>query len=189
MLSPVLSRSFRRASHSSSVRSRRPSLSTAEAVFFCLLGLLLVPELAPAILAQVTSLPTVRALDRPAIGRLLFFITIFPAILFFFCCSLMLLASPVIQNHRRIRRPYSGSPRPPSAAARCWIHALTRCTPTRRDLIPSQADCAVRLVERDASISRGTDRNMAANANRSSRYSIVSPSSDSTACHNPSPVG
>ena len=34
LLSLVSSRSFRRASHSSSVRSRRPSLSTAEMVFF-----------------------------------------------------------------------------------------------------------------------------------------------------------
>ncbi|XP_023535519.1 uncharacterized protein LOC111796933 [Cucurbita pepo subsp. pepo] len=44
-----------------------------------LFGLLLIPELAPAISAQVSSLPTVRALDRPAIGRLLLLIPIFPA--------------------------------------------------------------------------------------------------------------
>ena len=41
------------------------------------------------------------------------------------------------------------------------LDSRTRCTPTQRDLIPSQADCAVRLVERDANISGGTDRNMA----------------------------
>ena len=42
-------------------------------------GRLLVLELAPAILAQVTSLPTVRALDWPVISRLLLLICLFPA--------------------------------------------------------------------------------------------------------------
>ena len=42
------------------------------------MGLLLVPELAPAILAQVAFLPAVRALDRPTISRLLLLIHFFP---------------------------------------------------------------------------------------------------------------
>ena len=58
-------------------------------------------------------------------------------------------------------------------------------TLTRWDLIPSQANCEVRLVERDANISGGTARSMAANTSRSSRYSIGSPSLSLTACYSP----
>ena len=96
----------------------------------------------------------------------------------------MLLASPVIRIEKSSTDSSSLKRISKSSFCSCsMLDSCTRCTPTRQDLIPSQADSAVRLVERDASISRVTDYNMAENASRSFWYSIVSLSPGSTTCH------
>ena len=81
----------------------------------------------------------------------------------------MLLASPVICIEKSSTDFPSLKQISESFFCRCsMLDSRTRCTPTWRYLVPTQADCAVRLVERDTSISGGTDRSMTVNASRSS---------------------
>jgi hypothetical protein len=98
----------------------------------------------------------------------------------------MLFARPV----RRIKKSSTDSPSLNQTWSKSFrsysaFASLTHWTLIRRDLIFSQVDCAVRLVESDANISGGTARSIAANARRSSRYSTSSSSSSSRACQIP----
>ena len=170
------------------MRRRRPWLSTAEVAFFFLCSTLCNLPVTSSIVRSFTSsnvsIKIVTCSRWSGVTCSIFFtisvsLMLPPRVV-------MLLASLVIHIEKSsmdspsLKRIYESS-----FCSCSMLDSRTRCTPIRRDLIPSLADCAVHLVERDASISGGTNLNMATNASWSSQYSIVSPSSSSTACHNP----